>query len=114
MVQAAFVHLASEIAAVVVGVLAAGGAMMATTRGYIRRTIDSMLDTKVHEEVADQMRPVLVKVDAMCDAQERAEHRQEAGMAEIDGRVRKVDDRVRTIESTSAEVLGLVKAIAKQ
>ena len=110
-----FTHVASEIAAVVGGIVMAGGALVATSRGYIRRTIDSMLTVKVHDEVETQMRPMLVKVDAMCDAQEHAERRQEAGMAEIDGRVRKVDDRLRTIETNSAEVLGIVKGLhAKQ
>ena len=104
MVQAAFTHMASEIAAIVGGLVMAGGAVVATSRSYIRRTIDSMLTVKVHDEVTDQMAPLAVKIDDLCDAQEKADHRRTAEIAEFDG-------RLRTIEAIGNKTLGIVEGI---
>ena len=104
MVQAAFTHMASEIAAIVGGLVMAGGAVVATSRSYIRRTIDSMLTAKVHDEVTDQMAPLAVKIDDLCDAQEKADHRRTAEIAEFDG-------RLRTIEAIGNKTLGIVEGL---
>ena len=104
MVHAAFTHMASEIAAVVLGVIAAGGVLMGSTRAYINRTIDKVLTTKVHDEVTDQMAPLAVKIDDLCDAQEKADHRRTAEIAEFDG-------RLRTIEAIGNKTLGIVEGL---
>jgi hypothetical protein len=99
-VQAVIHDMATAVSVVAVAVVTTGGALMAVTRGYVRRTIDSTLTKKVHDEVAEQMQPVVKKVDDMSKAQKRNEE--------------KWDVRLRTIENNGARIIGMLEAQANQ